>query len=174
MAARVVSSKLLARHLVYSAESELKPRWRIAISVIQQLPAPCSPMKKQSIAIRIVIGSVAAASLLPLAAFAVETPKYTIKEIMKAINKGDDSIGKKVSKGEGTPADFKKMVEYYSSLPLNDPPQGDAAIWKKKATAVLVAAKALEAGKSGALDMYKEAINCKACHTDFKPKDDHK
>lgn len=92
---------------------------------------------------------------------------------MKALHKGDDSIGKKVSKGEGTPADFKKLVEYYSSLPLNDPPQGDAAVWKKKALALLASAKALEAGTPGALDQYKEAVNCKACHSEFKPKDDH-
>jgi cytochrome c556 len=131
-------------------------------------------MKHPSIAVRIVIGTVAAATLVPLTGWAAPKPKYTTKEIMKALHKGDEALGKKVGKGEGTPDDFKKMVEYYTSLPLNDPPQGDAAEWKKMATARLASAKALEAGKPGALDLYREAVNCKACHSEFKPKDDHK
>ena len=122
----------------------------------------------------LVVGAVAAASLAPLTLWAAPKPKYTTKEIMEAIHKGKESLGKKVADGSGTPADFKKMVEYYTSLPLNDPPQGDVAVWKKKATALLLSAKALEAGKPGALDQYKEAVNCKACHSEFKPKDDHK
>lgn len=131
-------------------------------------------MKHRSIAIQIVVGAVAAASLAPLTLWAAPKPKYTTKEIMEALHKGKESLGKKVADGGGTPADFKKMVEYYTSLPLNDPPQGDATAWKKKATALLLSAKALEAGKPGALDQFKEAVNCKACHSEFKPKDDHK
>jgi cytochrome c553 len=46
---------------------------------------------------------------------------------------------------------------------------GDAAAWKTKATALAAAGKALAAGKAGALEQWKEAANCKACHTDHKP-----
>jgi hypothetical protein len=88
---------------------------------------------------------------------------------MKALHKGDDALAKKVSKGEGTKDDFKKLVEYYAALPLNDAPKGDAASRKEKTTALLDAAKALEAGKAGALDQYKAAVNCKACHSAHKP-----
>ncbi len=97
-----------------------------------------------------------------------EKPKYTIKQVMKDLHKGDDALCKKVAKGEGSPADLKKFVEYYSSLPLQDPPKGDAKEWKEKTTKLLAATKALEAGKPGALDEFKKAINCKACHTAHK------
>jgi hypothetical protein len=100
-----------------------------------------------------------------------KTPKYTVEEIMKALHKGDDSVGKKVLKGQGKQADFDKLVEYYTSLPLNDPPQGDPEGWKQKTTAVLNAAQALKDGKPGALDQYTKAVSCKDCHSIYRPVD---
>jgi len=100
-----------------------------------------------------------------------KTPKYTVEEIMKALHKGDDSVGKKVLNGKGTQADFDKLVEYYTSLPLNDAPQGDPAGWKQKTTAVLNAAQALKDGKPGALAQYTKAVSCKDCHSVYRPQD---
>lgn len=100
-----------------------------------------------------------------------KAPKYTVEEIMKALHKGNDSVGKKVLNGKGTPADFEKLVEYYTSLPLNDPPQGDPAGWKQKTTAVLIAAQALKDGKPGALSQYTKAVSCKDCHSIYRPQD---
>jgi hypothetical protein len=100
---------------------------------------------------------------------AADKPQYTVKEVMKAVHKGDDALARKVTKGEGTPDDYKKLVVYYIALPLNEAPKGDAASWKEKTTALLLAAQALEAGKPGALDQYKTAVNCKACHSVHKP-----
>lgn len=108
--------------------------------------------------------------LLPIQSQGAE-PKYTIKEVMKALHKGDDAIGKKVSKGQASPEEIAKLVEYYESLPLSKPPQGDQAVWKTKSQSLLTAAKNVKAGKPGALDTFKEAVNCKACHTEFKPED---
>lgn len=105
----------------------------------------------------------------PLLISAAQKPKYTIKEVMKTLHKGDDSIGKKVTKGQGTQADYDKMVEYYSALPLNDPPRGDKESWHAKTAALLKSAKDLQAGKPGALEAYKHAADCKACHTEHKP-----
>ena len=101
--------------------------------------------------------------------FAAEKPKYTIEEIMKAINKGKESIGNRIKDGSASKEDIKKMVEYYSSLPLNDPPKGDAKLWKEKATALVAAAKDLEKGSEGAHDKFMAAVDCKACHKEFKP-----
>ena len=95
---------------------------------------------------------------------ATEKPKHTTAEIMKSLHKGNDSLGKKVQSGQGTKEDYAKLVEFYTSLPLNEPPEGSAASWKEKSTAVLEAAKALNDGKDGALAQYKKAVNCKACH----------
>lgn len=97
------------------------------------------------------------------------TPKYTVEEIMKAVFKGEDSAGKRVGKGKGTQADYDKLVDYLSSLPLNDPPQGDADGWKQKTTAVLNAAVALKEGKAGALAQFNTAVNCQACHRIYRP-----
>ena len=102
-----------------------------------------------------------------LGAFALQAapkPKYTTEEVMKALHKGKESLGKKVSDGNGTKEDFKKLLEYYPSLPLNEPPKGDLASWKAKTTALLKATQALDQGAPGALDQFKEAVNCKACH----------
>lgn len=96
-------------------------------------------------------------------------PKYSTKDIMKALNKGDENIGKKVARGQGTPEDFSKLVDYYSALPANKPPRGDQSSWDAKTAALVKVSKSLMAGEPGALAAYKTAVNCKACHSEHKP-----
>lgn len=96
-------------------------------------------------------------------------PKYTVSEIMKALHKGDDNIAKRASKGQGTKEELAKMVDYYTALPLNEPPRGDKAAWEKKANALLKATKSLQKGEPGGLEAYQQAVNCKACHSEHKP-----
>ncbi len=98
-----------------------------------------------------------------------QSPKYTVQEVMKAIYKGEDALNKKVVSGKATPEDYDKLVQYLSALPLNDAPQGDPAGWKKKTTALLAAATALKAGQPDALTQYKQAVNCQACHSVYRP-----
>lgn len=100
---------------------------------------------------------------------AADKPKHTIKEVMNALHKGDTALAKKVMGDKGTPEDFNKLVEYYSALPLQTPPTGDARSWDKRTTALVAAAKGLQAGKRGALGDYQDAVNCKACHSLHKP-----
>jgi hypothetical protein len=88
---------------------------------------------------------------------------------MKALHKGEGSIGKRVLEGKGTKEDFARLVEYYGSLPLNEPEQGDPAAWKKRTIAVLETAKALQAGREGALNSYRKAVDCKSCHSVYRP-----
>jgi hypothetical protein len=115
------------------------------------------------------------ALLLPCILFAAALsaaephPKYTIKEVMKTLHKGEDNIAKHVLQGKGTKEEIAKLVEYYQSLPLDTPKQGDPQIWKQKATALYSSARALQAGQPNALAAYKDAVNCKACHKQFKP-----
>jgi hypothetical protein len=116
-------------------------------------------------------------SALALAAVTVivnaadKKPKYTTEEVMEALHKGDVNVGKRVLKGEGTKDDFAKLVEYYESLPLNTPEKGEKTSWETKTTALLKSAKALKAGEAGAFEKYKEAVNCKACHTAHRPEE---
>jgi len=100
---------------------------------------------------------------------AADKPKHSIKEVMEQGFKGKTSAAARVGKGEGTKDDFKLLAELTRDLPLNTPEMGDAKAWKTKATALATAAKALADGKVGALEQWKEAANCKACHTDHKP-----
>lgn len=116
---------------------------------------------------------VAGATTAALVTQAAEKPKYTTSEVMKALHKGKDSIGKHISDGAGTKEEIKKLLEYYPSMLLNDPEKGDKAEWKKRVTALIAASKALDKGTPGALDLYKEAVNCKACHSAHKPDKEH-
>lgn len=116
--------------------------------------------------------TVAGAALLTagfLSLHAADKPKHSIKEVMEQGFKGKTSAAARVGKGEGTKDDFKLLAELTRDLPLNTPEMGDAKAWKTKATALAAAAKALADGKAGALEQWKEAANCKACHTDHKP-----
>ena len=96
-------------------------------------------------------------------------PQYTTEQIMEQGFKGKESPAARVGRGEGTAADFKLLAELTASLPLNAPPKGDAASWKEKSTALAKAGKELAAGKAGALEAWKAASNCKACHSAHKP-----
>jgi hypothetical protein len=106
---------------------------------------------------------------IPAPRAAAAKPKFTIKEVMQTLHKGDDSVARRVSDGHGTKEDFAKLVEYYESLPLCTPELGEKASWNEKSTALLKAARALKAGEDGALETYKKAVNCRACHSQHRP-----
>jgi cytochrome c553 len=103
-------------------------------------------------------------SLSGLSAADAAKPKYTIEQVMEALHKGKTNVGKTVASGQGTKEDFAKLVEYYESLPLCKPEKGDQASWETKSKALLASAKALKDGAPDALEAYKKAVNCKACH----------
>ena len=107
----------------------------------------------------------------PVLRAADATPRYSVKDVMKALHKGDENTGKKVSRGQGDAADYAKLVDYYEALPANKPPRGEQASWDAKTGALVKAAKSLKAGEAGALEAFKAATNCKACHGAHKPMD---
>ena len=99
-----------------------------------------------------------------------DAPQYTIKEVMKMAHAGQNSLAKKVASGKASKDDDKKLVELYTALAANKPPQGDADAWKEKTGALLDAAKAVEDGKDGATKDLTKAMQCMGCHSVFKPK----
>ena len=119
----------------------------------------------------VIITGLAALAFVPLATAEAKKPKYTTKEVMQAIHKGQDNIGKRAGQGTASKEDLAKMVEYYESLPLNEPPRGAMASWKEKNGKLVSAASALKSAKPGAAEMYKAAANCKACHNEHKPEE---
>lgn len=107
----------------------------------------------------------------PLFAADAKKPKYTIKEVMKEVHKGEDNIGKRVANGTASKEDIAKMVAHYESLPLNEPPRGDKESWAAKTSKLVAASKAVQSGAPNAAQLYKDATNCKACHSAHKPED---
>ena len=104
--------------------------------------------------------------------YAADDAKSPIKEVMKTYHKapqGTDPICKKASEGTASTDELKKLVAAYTTLAAAKPPKGDDASWKDKTTKLLTAAKSLQKGEAGAALKYKEAVNCKACHTIHKP-----
>lgn len=131
-------------------------------------------MKSQS---RPVLRNLLTAALLGGLAFAPlvlaegQKPKFTVKEVMKEIHKGQDNIGKRAASGSASKEDIAKLAEYYESLPLNEPPRGEMASWKEKTAALIKASRALKSGDAGAAEAFKNAANCKACHNVHKPEE---
>jgi len=126
--------------------------------------------RKLTLALSVLILAGTAALVAPARGDA-KKPKYTVSEVMKAIHKGEDNIGKRAVKGQASKEDIAKLAEYYASLPLSDPPRGAKDSWMTKTAALVKAADALKAGAPGAPDTFKAAANCKACHEAHKPED---
>jgi hypothetical protein len=117
------------------------------------------------------LATLGAFAFAPLVIAESKKPKYTVKEVMQAIHKGQDNIGKRAGQGVASKDDLAKLVEYYESLPLNEPPRGEIGSWKEKTGKLVAASKALKAGGAGAADLYKNAANCKSCHNAHKPEE---
>lgn len=96
-------------------------------------------------------------------------PSQSIEQVMEAGFKGKESMCARVSQGNGSAADHQTMVDLTYQLTLNTPPKGDLKSWAEKTTALHAAAKALASNAPGALDAWKTAVNCKACHSVHKP-----
>lgn len=100
---------------------------------------------------------------------AAKAKKVSIKDVMKA-HKGKPSLLVKVRSGKASDADKKKLLELYTALTKTKPPKGDAAAWKKRTGALMLAAKAVVEGKKIGVKLLAKASNCKACHTAHKGK----
>ena len=104
--------------------------------------------------------------------FAAEGGKNPVKEFMKAYHKapkGVDPVCKKASDGKATPDEIHKLILGYKVMAAAKPSKGDEASWKEKTAKLLSAAEGLEKGGPDAIAKFKEAVNCKACHSVHKP-----
>ncbi len=94
------------------------------------------------------------------------------KDFMKAYHKapkGVDPVCKKAADGKATAAELAHLVAGYKAMCTAKPPKGDEASWKDKTTKLLHAAEALQKGEADGASRYKEAVNCKGCHSAHKP-----
>ena len=122
------------------------------------------------------------ACTVPVAAFALDDEKKTIKEVMAKLHKGSTSQQKALGKlAQANPPDWdaigkvtKDFVILGATLGKNDPPKGDKESWKKLSQAYLETSESLDkAAADKDLDKLKAAqktmgASCKACHSAHK------
>ncbi len=94
--------------------------------------------------------------------------KKFMKDFHKA-PKGVDPVCKKAVDGKASKDELAQLVAGYKAMTTAKPPKGDEASWKEKTGKVLEAAIALQKGAADGAAKYKEAVNCKACHSAHKP-----
>jgi len=119
-----------------------------------------------------VLAAVLAAGTLAWRASAAEAREDAIKLIMKTYHKapkGVDPVCKKASDGKASATELKNLVAAYRTLTTTKPPKGDEASWKEKTAKLFTAAESLQKGAPDGAAKYKEAVNCKACHSVHKP-----
>jgi len=109
---------------------------------------------------------------LALTAFALDAKYQPIADAMKFAHKapkGEQKISDKIIDGTVSDEDLKKTLELYKAMANTEPPKGDPAAFKEKVAKLISATEDVVAKKDGAPAKYKEAADCKSCHTDFRP-----
>ncbi len=119
--------------------------------------------------LKTLLAACAAASVFALTtAHATEALEKFMKDYHKA-PKGTDPICKKAGNGAATEDELAGLLEGYEDMAATKPPQGDLDLWKTKCDELIAAVKGLQAKDESAPEAYKKAVNCKACHSEFKP-----
>ncbi len=111
-----------------------------------------------------VVAVCVAAAMVSIAA-EKESPVGQFMKTYHKAPKGVDPVCKKAQDGKATPEEIKKLVEGYKMMTTAKPSKGDDASWKEKTGKLFAAAQGLEKGGPDAIAKYKEAVNCKACHS---------
>lgn len=82
--------------------------------------------------------------------------------------KGEKKISEKIIDGTATEEEVKKSLELYKAAADAKPPKGEQSAYKDKMNKLIAATEEVAAKKDGAAGHYKEAVNCKACHSEHK------
>jgi hypothetical protein len=90
--------------------------------------------------------------------------KRSIKSIMETTHKGKTASVQTIIHGEADEKLLKEFLEYYKFMATQKPSVGDEESWKKKTAALVDATQALIDKKDKALEDFKAAVECKACH----------
>lgn len=100
-------------------------------------------------------------------------PKYQpIVDAMQYAHKapkGEKKVCEKIVGGTATDDEIKKTLDLYKGMENVEPPKGDAADFKSRVEKLVAATQEVSDKKPDAVAHYKEAVNCKACHTEHKP-----
>lgn len=94
-----------------------------------------------------------------------------IKDAMKFAHKapqGEKKLNEKILDGTAPETDVKKTLDLYKAMVDTKPPKGDQAGFKAKVEKLIIATQEVVDKKPDALVHYKDAVNCKACHSEYK------
>ncbi len=82
--------------------------------------------------------------------------------------RGEKKLNEKIVEGTAAEADVKKALDLYKAMADAKPPKGDAAAFKEKTNKLIAATEEVIAKKPEGVDHYKTAVDCKACHSEFR------
>jgi hypothetical protein len=97
-----------------------------------------------------------------------------IKKAMQCAHKapqGEKKLCEKIVGGTATEAEVKTALAAYKGMADCKPPRGEQAEFKEKVAKLIGATEDVLAKKDGAAAAYKTAVNCKECHSKFKPEE---
>lgn len=96
----------------------------------------------------------------------------TISKVMKDGFKGDTSPIAKVLDGNASAEEIKSLAELIKSLHGTKAPIGEQDAYNTKIAELIEAMDVVAGGDKGevAIERLDKAQNCKACHTDHRPK----
>lgn len=117
------------------------------------------------------VSVLALTAALAFKAFAAEEEFKPIEDAMKFAHKapkGTPKVSDKIIDGTVSDEDLKKALELYKAMADTKPPKGEAGAFKEKVAKLIAATEDVVAKKDGAGAVYKQAANCKACHSDHK------
>lgn len=101
----------------------------------------------------------------------VEAPKQmTIAEIMKSIHEGKASKAVLAPQGKLSDDDLNQMLELYGLMAAMTPPKGDKEHFQQLTGTLIAATKGLLAKTPGTDDEFKQAVDCKSCHSQHRAK----
>ena len=101
-------------------------------------------------------------------AFADENPIEVAMKFAHKAPKGEKKLNEKIVEGTADEADVKKSIELYKAMADAKPSKGDQTAFKAKVVKLIAATEDVVAKKSEAVANYKEAVNCKACHSEHR------
>ena len=89
----------------------------------------------------------------------------SISDVMTEFHEGKTSIANQAKAGEAEVDDLQRMLKKYQAMVELSPPQGPLDSWREKTTKLVEATHGLIAGEEGAIESYRLAVDCKACHS---------
>jgi Planctomycete cytochrome C len=106
----------------------------------------------------------------PSASEAEAPVQMTIADIMRSIHEGKASKAVLAPQGKLSDDDLNQMLELYGLMAGMTPPQGDKARFQSLTQTLIAATKGLLAKTPGADDEFKQAVDCRSCHTQHRAK----